>query len=132
MIGLDTNVLVRYIVRDDAAQTALATELIESKCTDADPGFVSQLVLIELFWVLSRGYGYAKPILVEVLSRLLASAEMDIEAVSEAWAALQMYESGAADFADYLIGCRGRSSGCEVTYTFDRRASDSALFRLVT
>lgn len=131
MIGLDTNILVRYIVRDDPDQTALATELIESKCTEAEPGFVCQLVLAELFWVLSRGYGYSKPVLVEALTRLLAAVEMDIEGISEAWTALRMYESGSADFADYLIGCRGRSAGCSATFTFDRRASGSPLFQIV-
>jgi len=73
MIGLDTNILVRYIVRDDKKQASAATRLIESECTEESPGFVSQLVLAELFWVLSRGYEYPKSILVSVLTKLLSA-----------------------------------------------------------
>lgn len=130
MIGLDTNILVRYIVRDEPRQTAAATRLIESRCTEESPGFVSQLVLAELFWVLARGYGYSKPMLLQVISKLLAAAELEIEDVTEAWVALRMYESESADFADYLIGRRSQLAGCETTYTFDRQAAKSALYTL--
>jgi len=130
VIGLDTNILVRYIVRDEPEQTAAATSLIESRCTEESPGFVSQLVLAELFWVLARGYGYSKPVLLQVLSKLLGAAELEIEAMAEAWTALRMYESESADFADYLIGTRARLAGCETTFTFDRQAAKSALYTL--
>lgn len=54
MIGLDTNALVRYVVRDDAQQTAAATRLIESSCKTNDPGLIALVVLCELVWVLDR------------------------------------------------------------------------------
>ena len=130
MIGLDTNILVRYIVRDEAGQAAVATGLIESRCTEDSPGFVSQLVLAELFWVLARGYGYTKPVLVQVLSKLLGAAELEIEDGADAWMALRLYESDSADFADYLIGRRAQSAGCETTFTFDKQAAKSGLYTL--
>lgn len=61
MIGLDTNVLVRYITQDDPQQAEQATRLIETRCAGADPGCIAQIVLCELVWVLSRAYGYSKP-----------------------------------------------------------------------
>jgi len=131
MIGLDTNILVRYIVRDDKKQASAATRLIESECTEESPGFVSQLVLAELFWVLSRGYEYPKSILVSVLTKLLSAVELRVEAAEDVWTALRAYEGGPADFADYLIGVRGRAFGCEATVTFDRHAAKSGLHRLI-
>lgn len=131
MIGLDTNVLVRYIVQDDPVQAAAATTLIESRCTEESPGFVSQLVLAEIFWVLARGYGYPKPLLVQVFNKLMGAAELEIEDLTNARAALRMYESGPAGLADLLIAQRARSAGCETTFTFDRNAAKSSLCTLI-
>lgn len=132
MIGLDTNVLVRYVVQDDKKQAAAAGKLIETQCTEASPGFVSQLVLAELFWVLARGYEYAKPVLIQVLLKLLSSAELEVENADDAWLALRAYESGSADFADYLIGIRGRTAGCESTFTFDKNAAKTGFHTLLS
>lgn len=131
MIGLDTNVLARYIVRDDAKQAAAATRLLESACTAESPGFVSHLVLAELSWVLSRGYGCSKEVLVSVLAKLLSAEELQVEHSAEAQVALRAFQNGDADFADYLIGLRGRAAGCEATLTFDRTAATSDWHRLV-
>jgi len=127
VIGLDTNVLVGCIVQDDPTQAAAATSLIESRYTDESPGFVSQLVLAEIFWVLARGYGYPKPVLLQVLNKLLGAAELEIEDVTSVRAALRMYESGSAGFADFHIAQRARSAGCETTFTLDRNAANSDL-----
>ena len=131
MIGLDTNVLARYIVRDDKKQTAAATRLIEAQCTEESPGFVSLLVLAELFWVLSRGYGYQKAVLVTVFTKLLSAVELRIETADDAWTALRAYRDGPAELADYLIALRARANGCETIATFDRKAARSALHTLV-
>ena len=131
MIGLDTNVLVRYIVRDDNKQTAAATTLIERQCTKDAPGFVSQLVLAELFWVLARGYEYPKDMIVRVIAKLLSAVELQIEAAEDVWTALRAYQAGPADFADYLIGLRGRAFACETTATFDKKAAKSGFHTLI-
>ena len=78
MIGLDTNILVRYIVRDDARQTAAATRLIESRCSTDDPGLITLVVLCELVWVLDRGYGYTRPAIAEVLRRSLSADDLQV------------------------------------------------------
>jgi len=128
VIGIDTNILVRYLVRDDPAQTELATALIESRCSTDTPGFVCQVVLAELVWVLARGYGYSKPLVVSVLRRILAVTELKIEDPPLVWQALADYEQGGADFADYLIGRKNQAAGCSATVSFDRRTHGNALF----
>ena len=128
MIGLDTNVLVRYIVRDDPAQTKAATRLIESRCTAETQGFVSLIVLAKLVWVLSRGYRYGKPIVTKVLRKIMAASELMVEEPQMVWAALSDYEEGKADFSDYLIGRRNQAEGCDSTFSFDRKTQKHTLF----
>lgn len=132
MIGLDTNVLVRYVVQDDANQSARATELIETHCRADNPGWIDSIVLCELVWVLESAYGYGREIVASVLRQLLGTADIVVENPTQAWGALRAYESGPADFADYLVGLRNDANGCESTYTFDRRAAASPWHRAVT
>ena len=131
MLGLDTNVLVRYIVQDDPEQSAAAVRLIESRCT-ATPGYVSVPVLAELVWVLASAYGYEKAAVIPVIRQLLRTAEYTVEDREIVWAALREFESSGADFADYLISHRNHARGCTRTYTFDRRAARGSHFVLVT
>jgi predicted nucleic-acid-binding protein len=131
MIGIDTNVLVRYIVQDDADQARAATRLIESRCTADDPGVLSLVVLCELVWVLDRGYAYGRDTIAGVLRGLLAADDLRVESSELAWQALGLYEKGRADFADYVIGLSHRGLGAESTFTFDRRTSDCKLFRVL-
>ncbi|HSD65221.1 MAG TPA: type II toxin-antitoxin system VapC family toxin [Vicinamibacteria bacterium] len=131
MIALDTNVLARYVVGDEARQTAAARRLIESSCTNDAPGVVSLLVLCELVWVLVQGYGYRRDQVALVLRRLLAAQDLAVERSDLARQALNLHEEGPADFSDYVIGLSGRSEGAEATCTFDRRGAKSPLFRLV-
>lgn len=132
MIALDTNVLARYVVGDEPRQTAAARRLIESSCTEDEPGVVSLVVLCELVWVLVQGYGYARDEVALVLRKLLAARDLAVESREVAWQALNLYEEGPADFSDYVIGLSGRAARAEATWTFDRRAARSPLFRLVS
>lgn len=131
MIGLDTNVLVRYIVRDDPAQTALADHCIEHRCSREQPGYVSHLVLAELVWVLDRGYGYPRRMLADVLGTLLSSEEIRIEDAPLVRVALGEFSAGTADFADCLIGILHQRADCETTATFDRKAARLSTHRLL-
>lgn len=121
MIGLDTNVLVRYLTQDDADQAELANRLIETKCSKSAPGFIALIVLCELTWVLRGAYGYKKSLVVEVLEHILITGEFEVENANIAHSALTAYKRGKADFADYVIACTNSSAGCEVTYSFDRK-----------
>ena len=121
MIGLDTNILVRYITQDDEAQAALANRLIEASCTKQTPGHVAQIVLCELVWVLCRAYGYGKQQIIPVIERLLSAAEIEVQHEGIARAALEAWRNGPADYSDYLIALANQAAGCEVTYSFDSR-----------
>ena len=131
MIGLDTNVLVRYVVQDDPEQAEAAERLIEETCTAQSPGYVGAPVLLELVWVLTAAYRYDRPVVASVIRQLLRSAELLVEDRETVWSALREFESGGADFADCLIGHRNRARGCDRTYTFDRGAARGHHFALV-
>ena len=123
MIGLDTCVLVRYLVEDDTAQTSKAAHLIETRCTGDAPGFVNRVVLCELVWVLESAYGYTRATIAATVESLLRTAELEIDASDAIWPALTAYRGGGVDFADALIGRLNRNAGCEGTATFDKGAA---------
>ena len=131
MIALDTNVLVRFIVRDEERQTAAATRLIEDRCSAQTPGLVSPVVLCELVWVLTRGYGYGREMVARVLRRILTVQELQVPNPSLIFRAVRLFEEGPADFADYLIGLSNREAKADATFTFDLKAARSDLFRLL-
>ncbi|HKC71042.1 MAG TPA: type II toxin-antitoxin system VapC family toxin, partial [Terriglobales bacterium] len=130
MIGLDTNVLVRYLAKDDPQQTAHAVKLMRS-LSENEPGFVSLVVIAELNWVLETCYRFDKLELVDVLDTLLASKEVILERPEIVSQAVRQFASGGADLADYLIERGGHSAGCSHTFTFDQKAAASAGMRLL-
>lgn len=122
MIGVDTNVLLRYIVRDDARRAAAATRFLEVTLGAPHPGFIGNIVLCELFWVLESGYGYARADISATFQRLLEIDRFRFETPELAWQALDAYRNGA-DFADALLARINEVAGCDYTATFDRRAA---------
>lgn len=121
MIGLDTNVLVRYLTQDDPDQAKAANQLIESQCTAEDPGLVSQVVLCELVWVLRSAYACGQDTITRILERILTAAELKVTDEEVAWRALRAYQQGGAEFPDYSILFSNREAGCTLTYSFDRK-----------
>ncbi|KMT57644.1 PIN domain-containing protein [Pseudomonas fildesensis] len=121
MIGLDTNVLVRYVTQDDPVQSPKANALIES-LTTFSPGFVSLVSVVELVWVLQSCYQSAKSDVVTVLETLLRTRELTIEHAEVIWRALRRFSANNADFADCLIERCAHAAGCEYTATFDLNA----------
>jgi predicted nucleic-acid-binding protein len=129
--GVDTNVLIRFIVRDDADQAAAADRFLERECSRDEPCLINRIVLCELVWMLDRGYRYRRGPIAGVIDKILRTEELRVENAAEAWAALQAYRDGRADFADGLIGRTNRALGCAATATFDRAASRMEEFRLL-
>jgi predicted nucleic-acid-binding protein len=121
VIGLDTNVLVRYFMDDDGDQAAAAAQLMES-LDDDSPGFVGTVVLAELHWVLRAVYALSRGEAAQVLRRLTQARGLLVESPDLVRAALDAAESGA-DFADAVIACSAAAAGCGTTKTFDRRAA---------
>lgn len=131
MVGLDTNVLVRYIMQDDARQAAKATDLIEG-LTAEEPGFVSLVSVVELVWVLSASYNLTRLQIAQVLSLLLRSRQLLVDQVDQVARALRAYANGNADFADCLIERSASAAGCPQTMTFDVRAAKTAGMTLIS
>lgn len=118
MIALDTNVLVRYLVEDAAAQAAVARRIMEDTLTPTSPGFVSVVVLVELNWVLDRVYGCSGEQVVSIFAELIASPTLVVEQAAAVAAAIAQPHS---DLADCLLHEVGKAQGCERTVTFDRK-----------
>ena len=121
MIGLDTNVLVRYIMQDDVRQSPLATLLVESLSPQM-PGFVALVTVVELAWVLSSAYQLDRTEIVEAFEALLRTKELIVDQAETVWKALRVFQGTNADFADCLIERSASTAGCEKTMTFDRGA----------
>lgn len=128
MIGLDTNVLVRFLVEDDVHQAKRARELIE-QTADKEPLFINQIVLCELVWVLSYAYDYPKPTLLDVLEKILSTKQFEIEEREVVWAALMSYKKTKADFSDCLLGTKNHQLGCTYTATFDQKALSCQFYK---
>jgi predicted nucleic-acid-binding protein len=130
MIGIDTNVLARYIAEDDAAQSAAAARVIESLSTES-PGFVPLVVIAELVWVLQFSYRFNKREIADVIEKLLRSAELMLENAEMVAQALRKFRVSRADFADCLIERSAHAAGCQHTRTLDKRAATIANMRLI-
>jgi predicted nucleic-acid-binding protein len=132
LTGLDTNVLVRYLTQDDLRQSRRANALVAGATSGGDRLFVSTVALCELVWVLRGAYAFDRPTVAMALDRILATAQLEIDQKDVVREALEDYRTGGGDFADYVIGRRGREVGCEATATFDRRLKASGLFRVLS
>ena len=131
MIGIDTNVLVRYLAQDDPKQSAVATRFIEGSLSVEHPGFVSMITLCEIAWVLAESYGADRKHIREIVERLLATKQLVIERTELVWKALRAWEGVPADFSDALIGQIAIAHGSEKTVTFDRTAARLPGFELL-
>ncbi|AFZ29305.1 PilT protein domain protein [Gloeocapsa sp. PCC 7428] len=125
MIGIDTNILIRYLTKDDLEQWELAVHIIQNN----QPCFVSNIVLCETVWVLKRQpYQFNKEQILSVLEMMLHSA-FEFENRSILYQAIQRTRQGGADFSDYLIGAIATHAGCDQTVTFDRKLRREKGFR---
>jgi predicted nucleic-acid-binding protein len=123
MLGIDTNVLVRFLVRDDEAQFEKARKLIKREVAAGRGVLVNQLVLLETEWVLRSRYSLAKNLIIQAISGLLNASDVRFEDEPAVEEALFIWKDSAADFADCLIGAKNRRLGCRATATFDMKAS---------
>jgi predicted nucleic-acid-binding protein len=121
MKGVDTNVLVRYITRDDASQERAASRFVDAASARSEPIFVNILVLCELAWVLGRSYEYSRAAVAAVIERLLTTEQVIVEDAELVWLTLADFKTSKADFADCLIGRTNLQLGCDATATFDGR-----------
>lgn len=122
MLGIDTNVLVRLLVADDADQTRRARRIVEKSVDQGRPVLVSLLVLIETEWVLRSRYELDKGTILTAFRGLLESRDLAFEDESAVEEALFHWKDGNCGFADCLISAHNRRLGCSATATFDAKA----------
>lgn len=130
MIGLDTNVLVRYLTQDDPIQAAIANKLIEDQLTSRNPGFIASIVLIEVIWVLETCYDQTKEAIQEVVNALLTTKQLVVDEADLVYLATKRFYNGNADFSDALIAVIGEHRGCSSVLSFDKKARSVGMIYL--
>ncbi|APQ14685.1 hypothetical protein BJP27_24230 (plasmid) [Pseudomonas oryzihabitans] len=126
MIGLDTNVLVRYLMQDEPEQSERATQLIDN-LTEESQGFISTTVLVELCWVLERAYKVSRESLIATLDLLLRARELLVQDSAVAHRALRRFQASTCGFSDCLIVEQAREYGCGSIMTFDKGATTAGM-----
>ncbi|MBD2430253.1 MULTISPECIES: PIN domain-containing protein [Fischerella] len=129
--GLDTNVIVRYLVRDDLEQWKLADEYIKQVKASGETCFINNIVLCELVWVLKTSYKLSRIEITDVIEKILKTDAFDFENREAALWSLQQMKKGKADFSDYLIGKLNEQAGCSETVTFDAKLQGTQGIRLL-
>jgi predicted nucleic-acid-binding protein len=118
--GFDTNLLVRYLVRDDPAQASVVERVIANAAESDESIFLDAIVLCEAVWVLESAYEIDRPSIADALEKLLLTEQFEIDRREVVWKALHRFKAGKGDFADYVIGESNILIGCDTTQTFDR------------
>lgn len=131
MKGLDTNVLVRYLTQDDAAQARIADQIIEEARTTEDVLFLNAVVLCETVRVLRSACKLDRQTVALALERMLSTAQLAVESRETIELALRDHRRGRGDFADYVIARRNALAGCAETVAFDGKLDDAPLFRVL-
>jgi len=130
MTGLDSNVIVRFLVQDDPEQSAAAGRLFNT-FTAEQPGFVSAIVIVELIWVLQSCYEASRHDIQGIIEDLLRTRELLVERAELIWQSLRLFTKGNADFADCVIERCGQAAGCDQSVTFDRDAAEATGMKLL-
>ncbi len=130
MIGIDTNILVRYFTQDNVEQAQIVEQVINSYATSPNSLFINNIVMCELIWVLERGCKYSKEAIGAVIKQMLSTEEFAFENQELLWLALNQYNHNKLDFSDALIGEINKEFGCSKTLTFDQAAIKANNFKL--
>jgi predicted nucleic-acid-binding protein len=131
MIGIDTNVLLRLLVREHDGQLKAAERFIDTHCSGDDPGYVSRIVIAEIAWVLKDVYDYDRSQIAGAIRGILNVSQFEIDSADEVHAAVTDFEKFPAGFTDCLIARTNASAGCDYTVTFDRKAAKLDKFELL-
>jgi len=131
LIGLDTNVLVRYLAQDEKTQSAKASQFIETQITNDNPGYINHIVLIETVWVLESCYELSKPSIVNVIQQLASTKQLLLQDSEVLLKALRLYSTSNIDYPDALLVLINAHNGCETTITFDKKAGKIKQFTLL-
>ena len=125
MIGLDTNILVRFVAQDDPVNSPRANAIMKSLSVE-EPGWIAVTVIAEFVWVMTRTFRISRADVYSMLDMFLTWPDIVIEQVDLVRKAANLFLNGKAEFTDYLVSCAGQAAGCSHTLTFDKKAAKSA------
>ncbi len=131
MTGIDTNILVRYLVQDNPEQTQKAVAFMDRQLNNNNPGYISSVTMAETVWVLTRSYAFPDREVADAVERLLQAEVLVVENGDEVFTAAAALRTGRGKFTDALIGALAASAGCESVVTFDRKAVRLPGFKLL-
>lgn len=132
MMGLDTNLLVRYLTQDDPRQAAIAAREIEAAAEQGETLLIQPLVLCELVGVLESAYKLPKADILAALGQILKTAQFEIADRDAVAHALADSRGGRGDFSDHYLGRANAAGGAPVTLIFDKALRDCPRFRVLT
>jgi predicted nucleic-acid-binding protein len=130
MIGLDTNILVRFIAQDDPTNSPKANSIMRSLSAE-EPGWIAVSAMAEFAWVMKRRFHISRIDVYAMLNMFLTWPEIVVEQADLVRDAANLFQNGKAEFTDYLVACSGRKAGCSRTLTFDRKAAKTAGMTLI-
>jgi predicted nucleic-acid-binding protein len=131
MIGLDTNIILRYLLQDDAKQSRQANQIIDRQLSEQNPGFISLVTVLEIVWVL-RSLLKRDPFqIASHIEHLLAADSLEVQNEQQVFEAAFAVKRGTGEFEDALIGALDTWAGCSRTLTFDRKASRLPHFQVI-
>lgn len=130
MIGLDTNILVRFIAQDDPTNSPKANAIMNALSVE-EPGWIAVSAMAEFAWVMKRRFRISRTDVFAMLNMFLSRPEIVVEQADLVRNAANLFQNGNAEFTDYLVACSGRMAGCARTLTFDRKAAKSAGMTLI-
>jgi len=130
MVGLDTNIVVRFVMQDDARQAVVANRIFNEEISPVSKGYIASIVLCEAVWVLVRSFKLNRRNIATAVETLLQASSLEIEHRQCAWDALRDFKNNSADYSDCLLARVNRQNGAPSTLTFDQDASQLEYFRL--
>ena len=131
MVGLDTNVILRYLLQDDPKQTTLANHIVDQVLSDRNPGFISLVTVLEMVWVLRSLLKQTPTEIATHLEHLLAAESLEVQNGQQVFEAAFALKRGTGEFEDALVGALNAWAGCSHTLTFDKRALRMPYFQLI-
>jgi predicted nucleic-acid-binding protein len=129
MIGLDTNVILRYLLQDDPKQTRQVNQIFERQLSDSKPGFVNLATVLEIVWFLRSLFKQTPIQIATHIETLLTADFLEVQNEQQVFEATFALKRGAGEFEDALIGALNSWSGCSRTLTFNRGASRLLYFK---
>ncbi len=129
MIGLDTNILVRLVMKDDPKQLSQILTFLSAAKQESTLLFINNVVLCELVWVLLRGYKQSKNDVIAFLDDLIHTKEIRFSHKETLRDAINLYKEGKGDFADYLTFVHNKDEGCSMTYSLDMQLVKEKIFQ---